>query len=212
MLIPYKADVYVDEQPLANVGLIVIMMLCHGAGWVLGPKSMDFMLLTADTLPVGLLLSLFLHLDLFHLLGNVLFLWTFGNAVNCRLGHARYSIVFLVLGVMAGSLHILIDGTPAAGASGAISGIVGMFLFLFPRSKTKCFWLLGWRAGSIEIPSAILIAGWFVFDVAGFALGWSQVAYVAHIAGTVAGLGAALLAVKLRLITFWMTDKPLMDV
>ena len=131
MLIPYRAEVFVDQEPRANYILIFIMVGVYLLSWALPTSFFLPFILSSETLFPGILTHIFLHAGFFHLLGNVLFLWTFGNAVNCRMGNKRYTLTFLFLGLIAGAMHLIIDGAPGLGASGAISGITGMFLFLF---------------------------------------------------------------------------------
>jgi membrane associated rhomboid family serine protease len=143
-----------------------------------------------------LLTSIFMHGSLLHLLGNMLFLWIFGDNVEDRLGHVRYLLFYLVCGLLASLAHVgvvAVTGSaedmriPALGASGAISGVLGGYLLLFPHRRVVVllFRFLTW------VPAWVAIGIWFLFQIIEMmgALGQSVgVAYGAHVGGFVAGL------------------------
>ena len=142
-----------------------------------------------------LLTSMFMHGGLAHLGGNMLYLWIFGDNIEDRLGHRRYLIFYLVVGVLASLAHVFstisFGGNPyipSLGASGAISGVLGAYLVLFPGKRVRVimFNML------TEVPSLVAIGLWFVFQLlSGVGSLGSQgggVAYAAHIGGFIAGL------------------------
>lgn len=147
-----------------------------------------------------LITSLFMHGGIAHLLGNMLFLWIFGDNIEDRLGHVRYIIFYLVCGVLASLAHVFTTVAfaaddvslliPSLGASGAISGVLGGYLLLFPTKKVVV--LISWFVTAV--PAFIAIGLWFVFQIInslGMLGSGSQaggVAYAAHIGGFVAGL------------------------
>jgi len=138
--------------------------------------------------------SMFLHADLIHLGGNMLFLYIFGDNVEDTFGHLRYLVFYLFAGIAASLAHILfVFGSPEStiptiGASGAISGIMGAYLVLFPRSKILTLVILYWIS-IVAIPAVIFLSIWFVFQFFYGALtAGGGVAYWAHIGGFVAGL------------------------
>ena len=143
--------------------------------------------------------SMFLHADLFHLGGNMLFLYVFGDNVEDTFGHARFAIFYFASGIMASLAHIwslLYFGNlqelrvVTIGASGAISGILGAYLVLYPRARILTLVLLGWIT-IVAIPAVIFLGLWFAFQflygtlLSPYAGG---VAYWAHIGGFVVGL------------------------
>lgn len=142
-----------------------------------------------------LLTSIFLHGGFMHLLGNMWFLWVFGDNVEDRLGHARYFAFYLLTGIGAGIIHTLFNWgspIPAVGASGAISGVMGAYAVLFPGSRvvTLIPWFLIFM---VRIPALVMIGYWFVlqFFSGVYALAGPQsggVAWWAHIGGFVLGL------------------------
>jgi len=143
--------------------------------------------------------SLFLHADLLHLGGNMLFLYVFGDNVEDTFGHVRYAVFYFASGMMASLAHIgslLYFGNlqelmiVTIGASGAISGILGAYLVLYPRARILTLVLLGWIT-IVAIPAVIFLGLWFAFQflygtlLSPYAGG---VAYWAHIGGFVVGL------------------------
>ena len=148
-----------------------------------------------------LITSMFMHGGIAHIFGNMLFLFIFGDNIEDRLGHFRYLIFYLVCGVLAGLAHVfatvaLAGGdqasllVPSLGASGAISGVLGGYILLFPTNRVIV--LLGWFA--MPMPAFIAIGLWFVFQlisglgVLGSGSQQGGVAYAAHIGGFIAGL------------------------
>lgn len=148
-----------------------------------------------------LITAMFMHGGIAHIFGNMLFLFIFGDNIEDRLGHLRYLIFYLVCGILAGLAHvvssvILAGGdeasllVPSLGASGAISGVLGGYILLFPTNRVIV--LLGWFA--MPMPAFLAIGLWFVFQlisglgVLGSGAQQGGVAYAAHIGGFVAGL------------------------
>lgn len=144
-----------------------------------------------------LITSMFMHGGWAHLGGNMLFLWIFGDNIEHALGHKRYLIFYLLCGVIASLCHVfsasfLNDSTlvPSLGASGAISGVLGGYLLLFP-GRTVHVWVL---ITILSLPALIVVGLWFVFQlINGMGmLGGEEaaggVAYAAHIGGFIAGL------------------------
>jgi membrane associated rhomboid family serine protease len=148
-----------------------------------------------------LITSMFMHGGLAHIFGNMLFLWIFGDNIEDRLGHFRYLIFYLVCGVLAGlayvfSTVIFAAGNeasllvPSLGASGAISGVLGAYILLFPTKRVTV--LISWFV--TQVPAFVAIGLWFVFQlISGLGMlgsGSQQggVAYGAHIGGFISGL------------------------
>jgi membrane associated rhomboid family serine protease len=150
--------------------------------------------------------SMFLHAGWLHLLGNMLYLWIFGNNVEDRMGRALFLVFYLAGGVAAVVAQTLIDPTseePMIGASGAIAATLGAYLVLFPGARIQSLVFLGFFYQLIAVPAAIVLGFWFVLQIIDGlgSLGASDavatnVAFFAHIGGFVAG---ALLALPLRL-------------
>ena len=144
---------------------------------------------------------LFLHGGFFHVLGNMVFLWVFGNAVCAKLGNLWYVPAYLGLGILAALTHLAFDGAPAIGASGAINGIVGTFVVFYPLNEISCFTIFLLRVFKFSVSSYWLVLFWLVFDIIGAAfLAEGGVAYAAHIGGLAAGVAAGLLLLKLDVL------------
>lgn len=140
------------------------------------------------------LTSMFLHADLIHLGGNMLFLYIFGDNVEDAFGHVRYLAFYFLAGIVASVAHILFvwnsagGSIPTIGASGAISGVMGAYFVLYPRSKVLTLLLFYW-VSIVAIPAVIFLGLWFVFQfLYGAVAVGGGVAYWAHIGGFVAGL------------------------
>jgi membrane associated rhomboid family serine protease len=140
------------------------------------------------------LTSMFLHGGWLHLLGNMLFLWIFGNNVEHAMGHGRFLTFYLLCGVTAlfaqafGDPH---SPYPIVGASGAVSGVLGAYLLLFPRARVLTLVLLPFFFTTVAVPAMLLLLVWFAAQLlrdAAAAGGEASVAFRAHIGGFVAGL------------------------
>ena len=151
----------------------------------------------------GLFGHMWLHGGLWHLIGNLIFLWLFGNAVCSKIGSLYYLPVYVFLGLVAGISHLLFSDVPILGASGAINGIVGMYLVFFPENSISCFFCFlfwFWRPFWFSLRSFWMILMWFAFDILGAMRGAGGVAYLAHIGGFVAGVGLAILMLRTKMI------------
>ena len=142
-----------------------------------------------------LISSMFLHGGWMHLIGNMLYLWIFGNNIEDVMGHAKFIIFYTACGILAALSHAIIDPgstVPMVGASGAISGILGAYLLLFPRAHVLVLVPLGFFTQMMHVPAALVLGLWFVFQLisGGMSLGHEGggVAFFAHIGGFVAGM------------------------
>ncbi len=145
--------------------------------------------------PLTILSAMFVHGGLIHLISNMLFLWIFGDNVEDRLGHLRYLLFYLVCGIAASLSHIATNfdsQIPSIGASGAVAGVMGAYMFLFPKARirTLMIWLIFIQV--IRIPAIIILGYWILIQVlSGFveygAQSGSGIAWFAHIGGFVTG-------------------------
>lgn len=143
-----------------------------------------------------LITCMFLHGGWLHLLGNMWFLWVFGDNVEDRLGHLAYIWFYLLCGLGAGVLHLLLNANsklPTLGASGAISGVLGAYLILFPRARVLTLVFLVFFIFTVELPAVLVLGWWFVIQfLSGLeSLGMRSaggVAWWAHIGGFVLGV------------------------
>jgi membrane associated rhomboid family serine protease len=146
--------------------------------------------------------SMFLHVNLPHLVGNLIYLWIFGNNVEDRFGRLGYILFYLAGGAAAALAQVAIDPTssvPMVGASGAISAVLGAYLVLFPGARILSLVFLGFFYQLIEVPALVVLGFWFVLQLIdgigslGLAGAEGGVAFFAHIGGFVAGLAVGLL-------------------
>jgi membrane associated rhomboid family serine protease len=142
---------------------------------------------------VTLLTSMFLHGGWGHILGNMLYLWIFGDNLERVMGHLRYAVFYIVCGVAAGLAQVvsnLHSALPSVGASGAISGVLGGYLLLFPRNRVR---VMTW-GGVTAVPAWLSLGLWIVIQFVNGVGSMARtdetggVAYMAHIGGFVAGL------------------------
>jgi len=156
--------------------------------------------------PVSALTSTLVHGGSMHLIGNMLFLWVFGNAVNLKLGHARFGVLYFLSALLSGSLHAAMEWAPVIGASGAIYGIVGAFLVCFPLERITMFvWIpLIYRPKMTAVAGVWIIPFWVMWDLLMVMLGDVGVAHWSHLGGFVTGF----LVAFLFLVTGWVQPKP----
>ena len=135
--------------------------------------------------------NIFMHGGWSHLLGNMLFLFVFGDNIEDRLGHIRYIIFYLVCGVTASIIWMvtaLNSPFPAVGASGAISGVLGAYFVLYPRARIKTLMSFGYFIRVTRVPAWVMIGMWFVYQLLlAFIPMNTGVAYWAHVGGFVVG-------------------------
>ena len=145
-----------------------------------GPKPIYLTLLT----------SMFMHASWMHIIGNMLYLWIFGDNIEDRLGHAKFIFFYLVCGLAASAAHVLFAASsviPSLGASGAIAGVLGAYLILFPKKNVRVLF----ARQIVNMPAFIVLGLWIalqIFSQIGVSGGQSSgVAYLAHIGGFFAG-------------------------
>ena len=217
MFIPLKDLNPHRTFPFVNIPLILINVLVFIYQVTMPPAAMNTFLLANATIParvpaflaghVGftptflpLFTSMFLHGSIVHLLGNMLFLWIFGDNVEDYFGHLGYLFFYLSCGVGSGLVHIVFNWgshVPALGASGAISGVMGAYLVLYPRARvlTLVFIFL------LEIPAVFILVYWFLIQfLQGIsslgAIASGGVAWWAHIGGFLLGMLVTLVSRK----------------
>jgi membrane associated rhomboid family serine protease len=197
-----------DVIPSRTVPFVTAtLILLNSAAWVLelsmSPRALDHFVKLYGVVPgafrpVSLLTSMFLHGGWFHVIGNMWWLWIFGDNVEDTFGHGRFLVFYLLCGLTAGLGQIIMDPTsllPTIGASGAIAGVMGAYFVLYPRSRVLTlipFFLFA----VVEVPAIFLLGLWFLMQlinagaVAATAntAGSGGVAFAAHVAGFVVGV------------------------
>ena len=157
------------------------------------PNILPLELLSLSSAPVlTLLTSMFLHGDIMHILGNMLFLWTFGDNLELVLGRLKFIVFYLFCGLAAAMTQAFINPAsiiPMIGASGAISGVLGAYLVLFPKVRVTTYMPY---AGIVQLPALAVLGSWFgyqlILGISSLGNTGGGVAFWAHIGGFVAGL------------------------
>jgi membrane associated rhomboid family serine protease len=156
--------------------------------------------------PITVFTSMFLHGGWAHFLGNMLFLWIFGDNVEDRVGHGRFVFFYLLCGVAAVAAHVYMNPfsrIPTIGASGAIAGVMGGYFVLYPTSRVLALvpLIIIWQI--VEVPAIIFLGFWFLMQFVMMGMTAAQagadgggIAFAAHIAGFVAGMAAVLVLKK----------------
>lgn len=202
--LPLRSDRPLRTPPYVNYALIAVNVLIFAftaqafAGHEY-TRAHDFMLWHNGTLLWQFITYQFLHADPMHLIGNMIFLWVFGNAVEDRLGKFGYLFFYLAMGVLAGLGHWLTSDAPVLGASGSVAGVTGAFLMLFPLTRITFFYWF-FFIGFFEISAKWVIAFYFVKDLVFMGWGVGNVAYTAHLAGNIGGFAVALVLLATRLL------------
>jgi len=148
------------------------------------------------------LTSMFLHGGILHLAGNMLYLYVFGDNVEDLCGHVPYLAFYLICGFAGSLLHLVSDWgstIPSIGASGAISGLLGAYVYLFPSVRIRTAITFGIFVRLVRLPAYFLIGFWFLYQlVLGLLATDASVAYWAHVGGFIAGLGLARVLARRR--------------
>ena len=162
----------------------------------------------------GFLTSMFLHGGWMHLIGNMLFLFIFGDNIEDEMGHVGFSLFYLAAGLGAGFIHYISapgSPVPTVGASGAIAGVMGGYLLLFPKAKVDILIIIVIIFRIIPIPAFIMLGLWFamqIFGGFGTAADEGGVAYWAHVGGFVIGLALTIpLWLRLGGPRFWVSTE-----
>jgi len=167
-----------------------------------------------DSWGIGLFTYIWLHMGVakgvVRLIINLIFLWPFGNAVCAKIGNKLYLLVYLGFGLLAGVTHLLLGVGPAVGACGVISGIVGMYIVLFPENSISCFFLLP-RPMAASISGYWFVFLWFILDIFEVGLSGLSTTYCAHILCVGAGFGLAVLMLKKKWVVMEKDEKSLLQ-
>ncbi len=211
-MIPIKDNIRSRRFAFVNYGLIILNVIIFGIQLMQGANLESFVnryafipgqistgLDAGDFLRV--FTSMFMHGGWMHLIGNMLYLWIFGDNVEDALGHFGYLVFYLLAGVLAAFAHFFFNPqsvVPTVGASGAIAGVLGAYLVFYPSSRVYTFIPVGFFSRLTLVPSFVVLGLWFVLQLFnGFlsigAADQGGVAFWAHIGGFVFGLLIGLL-------------------
>jgi len=212
-MIPLRDDNPSERKPIVTVTLLAMCVLVFfwqlaqgGRGGVLATYAFGLVpsvLFGINELPtevaripptLTVLTSMFMHGGWMHLIGNMLYLWIFGDNVEDSMGHGRFVVFYLLCGVAAALAQAIPDPTstiPMVGASGAISGVLGAYLLLYPHARVLVAIPLGFILHTVRLPAGIVLVLWFVLQLVSNLMtqpGTGGVAFRAHIGGFVAGM------------------------
>lgn len=212
-MIPLHDDRPTSIFPFVTVGIIVLCSLVflwqvslppesqraavYGLGMVPAVLLQGYQLPPALHLvpaPLTVITSMFLHGGWLHLIGNMLYLWIFGNNVEDSMGHGRYVVFYLLCGTLAALTQAVLASAshlPMIGASGAISGILGAYLLLHPKARILVAIPLGIFFPTMRLPAVAVLGFWFILQLVSSMVASSQaggVAWGAHVGGFIAGL------------------------
>lgn len=201
-MIPLRALLYRRSTPVVTLFLICLNVLAFlyemAIPYYLRDAFVARYALVPDQLhPSALLTSMFLHGGWLHLIGNMWFLWVFGSHIEEALGAGRYLVFYLVSGVASALVQLYVNlgsPVPTLGASGAIAGVMGAFLLLYPKARVVTLVFIFVFITTIEIPAAFMLLYWFAIQLLsglGSLTSVTQaqgIAWFAHVGGFVAGL------------------------
>jgi membrane associated rhomboid family serine protease len=204
-MIPLRDVIPSRTFPFFTIGFIVFNSVAFLFEVSLPERSLETLLSSYGVVPVrfrwpAVLTSMFLHGGWLHFLGNMLYLWIFGDNVEDRLGHGRFVFFYLLCGAAAALAHVFVNPdspVPTIGASGAIAGVMGAYFVLYPQSRVLAlvplfiFWEI------IEVPAILFLGIWFLMQffsgvgsiASGAGVQTGGVAFWAHVAGFLAGVG-----------------------
>lgn len=206
-MIPIRDEIKTHRTPIVNYALVVINVLVFL--WMfLNSGNLESIYYEYALIPSNFLngidlgdvkdvfTSMFMHGGWMHLIGNMLYLWIFGDNIEDRLGHIGYLIFYLAGGIAAALLQTLISPSsqiPMVGASGAIAGVLGAYLVMYPNSRVYTFIPIGFYARVRLVPAVVVLGLWFLLQlISGVgslgALDQGGTAYFAHIGGFIFGL------------------------
>ena len=209
-MIPYKDDNPSYSFPFVTVGIIVLNIIVFFFE-ITAPSGMREITYAYGAIPHNLMTlkqtqpispvitvfsSMFMHGGLLHIAGNMLYLWIFGDNIEDRLGHVRFAVFYLFCGIVAAySYAVTSPGstTPMIGASGAISGILGAYILLFPRASVHTLIFLGFFITTVRIPALIVIGFWAIIQFGSGLINTELhaqggIAWFAHVGGFIIGL------------------------
>lgn len=219
-MIPLRDVIPSRTVPFVTVTLIVLNALAFLYELVLPAPDLEVFVRAYGVVPARLqtstfLSSMFLHGGWAHVIGNMWYLWIFGDNVEDRMGHGRFLLFYLLCGTGAAIGHVMAEPqsmVPTIGASGAIAGVMGAYFVLYPHSRvlTLIPLIIVWEI--VELPAILLLGFWFLMQllsagataVVSSAAGSGGIAFVAHVAGFVLGAAGVYVFKKRRPPVEWL--------
>ncbi len=227
-MIPLRDTAPRNRFPIINIGLILLNVLVFLHQSALPPEQLYRFIFKYGSIPANLTLNLsgilgpdfsfsallaaalplvtanFLHGGWLHLIGNMLYLWIFGDNIEGKVGHLQYLLLYLFMGASSQLFHLLSDPhstVPLVGASGAIAGVLGAYFILYPRARILTLLPLGFFITFVHLPAMLFLGFWFLLQLLnaslqGAAIGVQSVAWWAHVGGFIVGLIIGIAAKK----------------
>ncbi len=211
-MIPLKDDNPTRRFPFINLLLIMANLAVFGYQYFYFPQGPAYFInvfgfipsdmfgltdtppLTSVPIPLTLVTSIFIHGGWLHLLGNMLYLFIFGDNVEDRLGHWRYVMFYLASGICAGLVHGTLfsqSSVPCVGASGAIAGVLAAYMFFYPKARVSTLFIIFVFVRIVRLPAVVLLGLWIVLQIVSgmteLSVRTGGVAWFAHIGGFAAG-------------------------
>lgn len=220
MIFPYNVDVPMQRRPWANWGLILATAIIGFPCWsdpqhyILESDSYFLYLDREDFRWYQLIGNLFGHAGAGHLLGNLWVLFLYGNAVNAKIGHWQYLVLYFAIGIIDSAIWLMLgDEGITLGASGAVMGIIGAFVVLYPRNDVSIFyWLFIVKMGTFQVSAYIVIAIYVLMDFVGLLGGGGTVNHIAHLGGMGLGFGAMMALAAAGLVKPDAGEQTMLDV
>jgi membrane associated rhomboid family serine protease len=219
-MIPLRDVIPSRTKPYITVTIIILNALAWFYELALPRDVLPLFLqfygvVPADFTATTLVSSMFLHGSWSHVIGNMWYLWIFGDNVEDRVGHGRFIAFYLLCGIAAGLGQIAMDPSstlPTIGASGAIAGVMGAYFVLYPNSRVLTLVFIFFYVEIFELPAIVLLGFWFLiqlFSAGAIAVtansqGSGGVAFVAHVAGFIFGMTAVFVFKKRQRQMEWM--------
>ena len=171
-MIPLSDVIPTRTRPLVTTGLVIVNAALFAMLRALSAADVERTIAAVGVVPASpgiatFVTSMFVHRGFGHLAVNLLYLWIFGNNVEDVLGHVKYVIFYLLCGVLAGLTHVLFNPNstvPTVGASGAVAGVLGAYLVMYPKARVLTLVFLGIFIRMMEVPAAVLLFVWFVMQ------------------------------------------------
>lgn len=201
-MLPLRDDIPSSKRPLVTYGLVMVNVLVFIYQLSLG-REMQYFVINYGMIPVNILAgsslytlftSMFMHGNFAHILGNMLYLWIFGDNVEDLLGKFYFILMYLLAGLVGSFAHILVSPNstiPTIGASGAVSGVLGCYMVLYPKARVLALVPIVFFLRIIMLPAYVFLGFWIFLQLLyGFGSigGGAGVAYFAHIGGFVVGI------------------------
>ncbi len=208
-MFPLRALIQRNSFPVVTLALIIINVYVFLYQELLSPQATEAFLVQYALIPdrihlAAFVTSMFLHAGWMHIIGNMWFLWVFGGLIEDALGSPKYLLFYLLCGIASAFVQFVVNlgsPIPTVGASGAIAGVMGAFVLLYPRARIDTLIFIIIFITRVELPAALMLLYWFALQLFSGLSSFSHmgveqgqgVAWFAHVGGFLAGMGLVVL-------------------